>query len=75
MEDQIGTIESGKLADLVAVPGNPLSDITVMERVSFVMKDGRLYHGNTLDEVWPRERKLPKMWWWDLGPTERPMGR
>ena len=40
MSDQIGTIETGKLADLVAVPGNPLQDITVMERVSFVMKDG-----------------------------------
>jgi len=38
--DQIGTIEAGKLADLVAVPGNPLQDITVMEKVSFVMKDG-----------------------------------
>jgi len=40
MSDRIGTIEPGKLADLVAVPGNPLQDITAMERVSFVMKDG-----------------------------------
>ena len=39
-DDRIGTIESGKFADIVAVPGNPLSDITVMEHVSFVMKDG-----------------------------------
>ena len=36
----IGAIESGRLADIVAVPGDPLGDITVMERVSFVMKDG-----------------------------------
>ena len=40
MSDRIGTIEPGKLADLVAVPGNPLEDITAMQRVSFVMKDG-----------------------------------
>jgi imidazolonepropionase-like amidohydrolase len=41
-DDRIGTIESGKLADIVAVPGNPLNDITVMERVNFVMKDGNI---------------------------------
>lgn len=38
--DRLGTIEPGKLADLVAVPGNPLQDIAAMEKVSFVMKDG-----------------------------------
>jgi len=40
MTDRIGTIEAGKLADIVAVPGNPLDDITLMEKVGFVMKDG-----------------------------------
>lgn len=43
MSDRIGTIEAGKLADVVAVPGNPLTDITVMQRVGFVMKDGKVY--------------------------------
>jgi len=41
--EQIGSIRPGKLADLIAVPGNPLEDITQLERVSFVMKDGRIY--------------------------------
>ena len=36
----IGAIEAGRFADIVAVPGDPLKDVTVMERVSFVMKDG-----------------------------------
>ena len=39
-DDQVGSLEAGKLADIVAVPGNPLSDVTALERVSFVMKDG-----------------------------------
>ena len=43
MSDRIGTIETGKLADIVAVPGDPLSDIKVMEHVAFVMKDGHIY--------------------------------
>jgi imidazolonepropionase-like amidohydrolase len=41
-DDRIGTIEPGKFADIVAVPGNPLSDISSMEKVSFVMKDGAI---------------------------------
>jgi imidazolonepropionase-like amidohydrolase len=41
--DDRGVIEAGKLADLVAVPGNPLDDITVTERVSFVMLGGEIF--------------------------------
>jgi imidazolonepropionase-like amidohydrolase len=40
--DQLGTLAPGKLADIVAVPGNPLTDITVTERVTFVMKEGTI---------------------------------
>ncbi len=40
MQDSLGTIEAGKLADIVAVPGDPLADVTVMEKVDFVMKGG-----------------------------------
>jgi imidazolonepropionase-like amidohydrolase len=43
VDDRLGTIETGKLADMVAVPDDPLVDITVMQRVSFVMKDGVVY--------------------------------
>ncbi|MFN0216526.1 MAG: amidohydrolase family protein [Saprospiraceae bacterium] len=43
MEDRIGTLEPGKLADIVAVEANPLEDIRAMLKVVFVMKDGKVY--------------------------------
>jgi imidazolonepropionase-like amidohydrolase len=42
-QKELGTVEAGKLADIVAVPGDPLADVSVMERVEFVMKGGVVY--------------------------------
>lgn len=44
---EIGTLEPGKFADVVAVDGDPLADITVMEKVVFVMKGGEVYKNTT----------------------------
>jgi len=41
--DRVGSIEAGKYADVVAVPGDPLNDISVLEKVNFVMKGGQVY--------------------------------
>ncbi len=43
MEEQVGTIEGEKFADIVAVPGNPFSDVTLLQKVSFVMKGGVVF--------------------------------
>jgi imidazolonepropionase-like amidohydrolase len=43
MQDKLGSVEPGKFADIVAVAGDPLSDVTVLEHVGFVMKDGKVY--------------------------------
>jgi len=42
-QDELGQIAVGRHADVIAVPGNPLDDITAMQRVSFVMKGGVVY--------------------------------
>jgi imidazolonepropionase-like amidohydrolase len=42
-QDRVGSLAPGKLADIIAVPGDPLGDITALERVGFVMKGGEIY--------------------------------
>lgn len=42
-EDRIGSLDPGKLADLIAVGADPLNDVTVLEKVDFVMKDGQVF--------------------------------
>jgi imidazolonepropionase-like amidohydrolase len=46
MEENLGTIEAGKYADIIAVDGDPLQDISALRRVVFVMKDGAVYKQN-----------------------------
>ena len=48
LADQIGSVEPGKSADLIAVQGDPLADVTVLKKVSFVMKEGKVRLGDGL---------------------------
>ena len=47
ISDELGSLEEGKIADIIAVEGNPLEDISVMENVVFVMKEGIIYKDTT----------------------------
>jgi Tol biopolymer transport system component len=68
LEEEIGSLEEGKLADLLILEGNPLEDLRATNSPTHVMKNGRLYDADTLDEVWPRQRELGELYWQGRGP-------
>lgn len=59
----LGSIEQGKLADLLVLNANPLEDIRNTRDIQYVMKGGTLYEADTLDEVWPTERPFGPYYW------------
>jgi imidazolonepropionase-like amidohydrolase len=59
----LGSIEPGKLADLLIVDGNPLVDITVTDDIAYVVLNGRIYEGGTLAETLTGERRLEPFYW------------
>jgi len=60
MQADLGSIEPNKLADLIILDKSPLDDIHNTNSIRYVMKNGILYEGNTLDEIWPEKKKLPE---------------
>jgi Tol biopolymer transport system component/imidazolonepropionase-like amidohydrolase len=69
LQQDVGSLEVGKLADLIVLDKDPLKDIRNTTSIRYVMKNGELFDGETLDQIWPVQRRLEKQYWWGSDPV------
>jgi imidazolonepropionase-like amidohydrolase/Tol biopolymer transport system component len=75
LDRDIGSLEPGKLADVLVIDGNPLENLRESERIRYVMMNGRLYDAASMDEVGPRERQRQPFWFEREGASDAAVWR
>jgi imidazolonepropionase-like amidohydrolase len=68
LNQDVGSLEVGKLADLIVLDKDPLVDIRNTNTIKYVMKNGTFFEGESLEQLWPMQKKLEKQYWWDTEP-------
>ena len=63
MDADLGSLEAGKLADVIVIDGDPLDDIRVSEKVDYTMVNGRLYDASNMNQVGNHPRERGPLWW------------
>jgi hypothetical protein len=76
IDKDVGSIAVGKIADMVVLNSDPLANIRNTTDIRYVMKNGALYDGATLDQIWPQVKPFQKFFWrMDGVQTAPPPGR
>jgi imidazolonepropionase-like amidohydrolase len=68
LHQDVGSLEVGKLADLIVLDKDPLVDIHNTNTIKFVMMNGNFFEGETLEQLWPVQKRLEKQYWWGTEP-------
>jgi imidazolonepropionase-like amidohydrolase len=71
LDGDIGSIEAGKLADLMIMDKNPLTDIRNTETIRYVMMNGALYETENMNEIYPQERERGRFFWEQEPPNQQ----
>ena len=75
LEHEIGSLEPGKLADLLVLDADPTENIRATEKLKYVMRGGELFDPMTLDRLWPAPAAGPEHWWAQDVPKMRQGGK
>ena len=62
LDQDLGSVEAGKLADLLVIEGDVLQDLRQSENIRYTVANGRVYDAATMDQVWPERVERPRFW-------------
>ena len=73
VSEDLGSIEAGKLADVLVLTADPLKNIRNTTALDLIIRNGEIYDADTLDRLWPDPIASPELWWHGRDPAQVPL--